>query len=62
MTKVERRLRNFASGIEKLGNSSRNYIHKLTHVLFLVEKISGRSVLMKKSTELEMNSAFDTEK
>jgi hypothetical protein len=61
MTKVEQRHRNFASGMEKLGNNSRKYIHKLTHALFLVEKMSGRSVLVKKSTELETNSAFDTE-
>ena len=38
MTKAEKRVRDFSSGMKKLGNDSRNYIHKLTHVLFLVEQ------------------------
>ena len=38
MTKAEQRLRDFSSGMKKLGNDSRDYIHKLTRVLFFVEK------------------------
>ncbi|MCL2763344.1 MAG: hypothetical protein FWD36_09110 [Treponema sp.] len=37
MTKAEWRIRNFSSGMQKLGDNSRNYMHKLTHILFLVE-------------------------
>ena len=38
MTKAEQRIRCFTSGMKKLGNDSRDYIHKLAHVLFLVEQ------------------------
>ena len=38
MTKAERRIRDFSSGMKKLGNGSRTYIHKLANVLLLVEK------------------------
>ena len=38
MTRAERRLRDFSSGMMNLGADSRNYIHQLTHILFLVEK------------------------
>jgi len=37
MTKSERRIGDFSSGIKKLNNHSLNYIHKLTQVLFMVE-------------------------
>jgi hypothetical protein len=37
MTKTERRIRTFSSGMRKLDNNSINYIHWLTQVLFLVE-------------------------
>jgi len=38
MTKTEQRIKDFSSQMKKLGNDSRNYTHKLTQVLFLVEK------------------------
>jgi len=38
MPKKEQRIREFSSGMKKLGNDSRSYIHKLTHVLQLVER------------------------
>ena len=38
MTKPERRIRDFSLGMKKLGKDSRGYIHKLAHVLLLVEK------------------------
>jgi hypothetical protein len=37
MTKTERRIVAFSSGIKKLNNHSLNYIHSLTQVLFLIE-------------------------
>jgi len=56
MTKVERRIKNFSSGLKKLGNDNQNYIHKITHDLFLIEKFTACSVLVKESTELEENN------
>jgi cob(I)alamin adenosyltransferase len=38
MVKAERRIRDFSSGIKKLSNHSLDYIHRLTQVLFLVER------------------------
>ena len=38
MTKAERRIRAFSSGMKKLGDDSRNYIHRLTRALFLAEQ------------------------
>jgi len=55
MTKSERRTKNFSSGIKKLGKENQNYIHKLTHELFRVEKFSNSAVLAKKSPESGMN-------
>jgi hypothetical protein len=49
MTKTERRIRDFSSGIRKLGNHSRNYIHQITHVLFLVEQPPVYPVVKKKT-------------
>ena len=38
MTKDERRIRDFSSGMKNLGDDSRDYIHRLTNALFLVEQ------------------------
>ena len=38
MTKAEERIRDFSSGMKKLGSDSRDYLRKLAHVLFLVEQ------------------------
>jgi len=38
MTKSEQRLKAFSSGMKNLSKNSRNYIHKLTHVLLLVKE------------------------
>jgi len=54
MTKSERRIGDFSSGIKKLNNHSLNYIHKLTQVLFMVEHppvcpiIENKNLLPKK--------------
>ena len=51
MTDSEQRLVDFSSGMKKLGNDSRDYIHKLTQVLFLVEKPPVYPVLEKKPSK-----------
>ena len=51
MTKEEQRLRDFSSGMKKLGNDSRDYIQKLTHVLFLVEQPPNYPVFEKKTKQ-----------
>lgn len=56
MTKTERRIKNFSSGLKKLGNDNQNYIRKITHALFLIEKFTACSVLVKESTELGINN------
>ena len=38
MTKEERRIRDFSSGMKNLDDEGRSYIHRLTNILFLVEK------------------------
>ena len=38
MTEAEWRIRDFSSGMKKLGNCCQNYIHRLTNILFLVEQ------------------------
>jgi hypothetical protein len=38
MTKEERRLKEFASGLANLGEYSRDYLHNLTKALFFIEK------------------------
>jgi hypothetical protein len=48
--KTEQRIRDFSSGIKKLGDDNREYILKLTHDLFLIEKLTACSVLVKKDT------------
>ena len=52
MTNAEQRLVDFSSGMKKLGDDSRNYIHKLTQVLFLVERPPIYPALKKKFPEL----------
>ena len=51
MTRSEKRLRDFSSGMKKLGGDSRNYIHKLTRFLFLAEQPPVNSVNEKESPE-----------
>jgi hypothetical protein len=53
MTKTERRIKTFSSGIKKLGNHSLDYIHKLTQVLFLVEHGPVYPVSTEKAHELK---------
>jgi len=53
MTKTERRFRDFSSGMKKLSNGSQNYIHKLAHILFLVEQPPVCPILEKKFPELK---------
>jgi len=59
MTKTERRIKNFSSGLKKLGNDNQNYIHKITHDLFLIEKFTTCSVLVKENTELGINNVHN---
>jgi hypothetical protein len=47
MTKEERRVRDLSSGMKKLGDESRDYIHRLANVLFLVEQPPVCPVLRK---------------
>jgi len=49
MTKPERRIRTFSTGVKKLDNRGLNYIHSLTQVLFMVENPSACPVLAEKS-------------
>jgi len=53
MTKAERRINNFSSGISKLDDKSLNYIHKLTHVLFMFEHLPVYQGSEKKAVEPE---------
>jgi len=53
MTKAERRIRDFSSGLKKLSDKSQNYINKLAHNLFLIEQSSAYPVFNKKYPELE---------
>ena len=62
MTDAEQRLVDFSSGMKKLGNDSRNYIHKLTHVLFLVEQPPVYPVLEAKFAELGDKSIINEER
>ena len=48
MTRVEKRIRDFSLGMKKLGDDSRNYLHKLTYTLFLVEQTPMHPVTEKK--------------
>jgi len=48
MTKSEQRIKNFSSGLKKLGKNYQNYIHKLTGDLFLIEKFPACPALAKK--------------
>jgi hypothetical protein len=51
MTKTEQRIRAFSSGMKKLDNHSRNYIHRLTQILFLAEHPPVYPVSGKKAFE-----------
>jgi hypothetical protein len=51
MSKEERRIRDFSSGIRKLGEDSRNYLHRLTQALFLVEQPPVCPILQEEPTE-----------
>jgi hypothetical protein len=53
MAKTERRVRAFLAGLKKLDNNSMNYIHRLTQVLFLVERPPVYPVSVEKASELE---------
>jgi hypothetical protein len=52
MRKAERRIRSFLSGMEKLSEGSRNYIHKLTYDLSLVRQSSACFILEKAYAEV----------
>jgi len=41
MTKAERRISDFSSGMRKLNDKNLSYIHNLTQVLFMVEHSPG---------------------
>ena len=56
MTKMERRIKNFSSGIKQLSNDKQEFIHKLTHYLFIIEKLSACSIHDKKSLKLETSA------
>jgi len=57
MTKPERRIRTFSSGVKKLDNRGLNYIHGLTQVLFMVENTSAYPVLENKASESKRKTA-----
>jgi len=52
MTKAERRISDFSSGMKKLDDNSLTYIHKLTQVLFMVEHPPVYPVSGEKATKL----------
>jgi len=61
MTKSERRIGDFSSGIKKLNNHSLNYIHKLTQVLFMVEHPPVYPCLENKDIEVKKkNCLYET--
>lgn len=47
MVKTDRRIRDFSSGIKNLSNDSQNYIHKLSHILLLIEKLPVHPIMEK---------------
>jgi len=51
MTKSEQRIKNFSSGLKKLGNDNQDYIRMLIGDLFLIEKFPACQALAKKSWE-----------
>jgi hypothetical protein len=53
MTKTERRISAFSSGVKKLSNHSLDYIHGLTQVLFMVEHLPVYPFSGGKAAELE---------
>jgi len=55
MTKAERRISDFSSGVRKLDVKSLSYIRKLTQVLFTVEHLPVYPGAGKKAVELEKN-------
>jgi len=60
MTKEQRRIRDFSSGIKKLGDESRNYIGKLTQVMFLIEQPPVFPVFEKKQKQGKLLTANRT--
>ena len=54
MTKTDRRIKDFTSGINKLSNGSKSYIHKLSHILLLIEKIPVNPIIEKKEKDVCM--------
>jgi hypothetical protein len=53
MTKTERRIKDFSSGITKLGDQSLDCIRKLAQVLLMVEHTFVYQHLEKKTTEIK---------
>jgi hypothetical protein len=51
VTKTERQIRDFSSGMRKLSDNNLNYIQKLTHVLFMVEHLPVYSGPWRKAPE-----------
>jgi len=51
MTKAERRINDFSSGMRKLENNSLSYINRLTQALFMVEHPPVYPVSEKKNVE-----------
>jgi len=58
MTKAERRISDFSSGMKKLNVKSLSYIHRLTQVLFTVEHSPIYPGAGKKAVELEKNRPY----
>jgi hypothetical protein len=58
MTKEDQRIRDFASGIKKLGGNSQKAILRLAHALLLVEHSLPVEVLGKKIPEVENKHKF----
>jgi hypothetical protein len=58
MTKAERRINNFSSGVRKLDDKSLSYIHKLTQVLFMVEHPPVYPGSEKKALNQERKTVF----
>jgi len=56
MTKTERRISDFSSGMKRLNDKNLNYIHKLTKDLFIVENNSGYSCSERKNIEVYKNN------
>ena len=57
MTKRERQVKNFSSGLKKLSINGQRYINKLTRELFLVEQSSIFSTFNENYPKLEEQNA-----